>query len=733
MTDKFASEKSSGLPLGPERFINRELSWLAFNRRVIEEAMNTAHPILERVRFLSISAKNINEFYMVRAAGLMAQQRGGHNHCADDGMTVQEQLAAISNASAIILEQQQGCWAILCDALREEGISVVSRGDITEPERVWLERYFMEQVFPVLTPTAIDPAQPFPFIPNLGLSLILELKALSLATGKGKANKTNGDDLEPVRALVPLASQLNRFIRIPGTATRFITLENLIILFLDRLFPGYQVIDQGVFRVVRDTELELEEKAEDLVRVMSTALERRRRGSVIRLTFMTPIALQLRGFIVSALDVSGAHVFDIDGLAGLADILELVDARPELQFKPYHSRFPERIEAFGGDAFAAIKAKDMIVHHPYESFDVVVQFLHQAADDPSVVSIKQSLYRTSRDSPIIGALIKTAEAGKSVTVMVELQARFDEEANIRWSRDLERAGAQVIFGSVNLKTHAKLSLITRREKSGLKSYAHFGTGNYHPVNARTYADLSLFTSDRALCRDAARLFNLMTGYARSEKFEKIAVSPVNLRETLMAHIDGEIDHARSGRPAAIWAKMNQLVDGDIIDALYRASNAGVKIDLVVRGICCLRPGIVGVSENIRVKSIVGRFLEHARIICFGAGAGLPSKDAKVFISSADWMPRNLNRRIETMVPLENPTVHAQVLDEIMAANLKDTVQSWSLGPDGGYQRLKPDTENTDGVPFSAHEYFMTNPSLSGRSTKGPTSSKILKSLIRKRK
>ena len=702
-----------GLPSVQERFFNRELSWLSFNRRVLAEAVNPDYPLLERLRFLSISGSNLDEFMMVRVAGIAGQVRRQIDELSIDGKTPTQQLGGLLDAVKDLIDAQQEVLVGLAQDLAKAGIRLIDNDPFTRAEADWLRAYFEEHVVPILTPQAIDPAHPFPFIANQGTGILFQMQRL--ADGAG------------VSEMILIPPALPRFVRLPGESASWIAIEELVRRHAMLIFPGFRVLGHGTFRVLRDSDIEIEEDAEDLVRYYRTAIQRRRRGKVIMLQLQDNFDPDAERLLRDQLRLDHALVIKSKGLLAINGLATVVDEdRQELKFDPYNPRYPERVAEHDGDCFSAIREKDLVIHHPYESFEVVIDFLRQAAADPDVVAIKQTLYRAGKQSAVIAALIAAAEAGKSVTAVVELKARFDEEQNLMWAAQLERAGVQVIYGFVDWKTHAKVSLVVRREGGGYRTYCHFGTGNYHPITARIYTDLSFFTADPRMGRDAGQLFNFVTGYVEPKHTELLAISPINLREKLYDCIDREIELAGKGRPATIWAKLNQLTDPDLIDRLYIASRAGVEVRLVVRGICCLKPGVPGLSETIEVKSIIGRFLEHSRIWAFGNGARMPNKRARLFISSADGMSRNMGRRVEVLVPVRNPTVHDQILDQVMLANLLDTEQSWALHADGDYTRFEKGEQ-----PFNLHRYFMTNPSLSGRGAALSRGRKVPKLALRR--
>ncbi|MEM8725499.1 MAG: RNA degradosome polyphosphate kinase, partial [Pseudomonadota bacterium] len=681
---------------GGDAYFNRELSWLRFNERVQEEACNAKYPLLERLRFLSISGSNLDEFMMIRVAGLVGQVQRGISRPSIDGRTPSQQLSAIRAQLETIYARQQEIWRELHGLLGEADIFVADDHRLKPAAHDWLKAYFLDEILPVITPQALDPAHPFPFVANEGTGLLFTL--------------SRDADQEQIIEMILIPGALPRFVRVPGEEAIYISISSLIQRYADKLFPGFTIVGDGLFRVLRDSDIEVEEEAEDLVRYFRSAIQRRRRGQVIQLEIEEDFDPQAEQILLEQLGVHEAAVIKTDGIIGIDGLAEIVEEeRPDLKFDSYSPRYPERIREHDGDAFSAIREKDIIIHHPYESFEVVVDFIRQAAADPDVVAIKQTLYRAGSQSAVINALIAAAEAGKSVTAVVELKARFDEEQNLMWANKLERAGVQVIYGFVDWKTHAKMAMVVRREEDGFRTYCHFGTGNYHPITAKVYTDLSFFTADPRLVRDAAKIFNFITGYVEPSGLEEIAIAPLNLREEISGRIDTEIANANAGKPAAIWIKCNQITDQGMIDRLYAASEAGVTVELVVRGICCLKPGVAGMSENIRVKSIIGRFLEHSRIYAFANGTAMPSGDAKVYIASADLMGRNLDRRVESLIPINNRTVHDQVLQQVLLANMLDTEQSWWLNSDGSYERVE-----TDGTPFNCHRYFMTNPSLSGR-------------------
>ena len=684
-------------------YFNRELSWLAFNERVLAEAQNEQYPLLERVRFLSISGSNLDEFMMIRVAGLVGQAQRGIDKPAIDGRSPLQQLQAIRTKLEELSGRQQDIWRDLHHRLAEAGIHVADEQRIGQSTYDWLKAFFLEEILPVITPQALDPVHPFPFIQNEGSGLLFTL--------------TRDADKEQIIEMILIPGALPRYVRVPADVSEsgeaiYVSIASLVQRYAKKLFPGFTVEGDGLFRVLRDSDIEIEEKAEDLVRTFRSAIQRRRRGQVIQLELEEDFDPDAEALLLEQLGISEAAVIKTDGIIGIDGLAEIVNEdRPDLKFDSYSPRYPERVREHDGDLFSAIKEKDIVIHHPYESFEVVVDFIRQAAEDPDVVAIKQTLYRAGSQSAVINALIDAAERGKSVTAVVELKARFDEEQNLTWATKLERAGVQVIYGFTDWKTHAKCAMVVRREDDGFRTYCHFGTGNYHPVTAKIYTDLSFFTADPKLGRDAAKMFNFVTGYVEPGSLNLLTIAPLNLREEIYRRIDKEIKNARKGKPAAIWIKCNQITDKGMIDRLYAASDAGVSVELVVRGICSLRPGVPGLSENIKVKSIIGRFLEHSRIYAFANGHPMPSAGCALYISSADLMGRNLDRRVEALIPIRNRTVHDQLLQQVLLANMLDTEQSWWLQSDGSYSRVEVEP---DAKPFNCHRYFMTNPSLSGR-------------------
>ena len=681
------------------KYINREISWLKFNLRVLAEASNLKNPTLERLKFLSIAANNLDEFFMVRVAGIYNQIKDKVSFLSHDGLTSEKQLERIIIKTKKLLSTSNETWSNLKVDLSKEGILFASYRDLNKSEKVRLNKIFRENIYPILTPMIIDPSHPFPFIPNKGHFLVMLL------------NKRNKNKKFFATILIP--NNTERFINISNRADikKYLSIEHIISNYVNYLFPGYHLNKYTSVRIIRDSDIEFEEEAEDLIMYLEKALKKRRRGRIVKLEIRSNADPLLKKFVYKKLEVTDDEVYEMDSFVGVHQIDQIYNKKnTNLVFKSFSPRQVERLKQFKDDYFATIKAKDFIVHHPYETFDAVIQFLTQAADDPNVIAIKQTLYRTTSDSPVVKALVLAAEKGKSVTAVVEVKARFDEETNISLASTLEKAGVQVVYGFVKLKTHAKASLIVRKEKSKLVSYVHLGTGNYHPVNAKIYTDLSFFSSDKIICEDVEKFFNYITTYAEPKKLKKLILSPLFLRTKLYSLIDQEIENKSKGKHAEIWIKLNSLVDKAMIDKLYQASNAGVKICLFVRGICCLKPGIKGLSENIIVKSIVGRFLEHSRIYCFANGEIMPSRSNLAFFSSADLMTRNLDRRVELFIPVENSTVHEQVLDQIMLANYKDAENSWFLKSDESYEKIKVTEEDN----FSAHNYFMKNPSLSGR-------------------
>ena len=658
----------------PSLYISRELTWIEFNNRVLEEALDENNPLLERLKFIAIFGTNLDEYFMIRVAALKQQVEAEIHKRSDDGRLPEEQLAVIFGALHVSLDRQMRCLdEQILPALERHDIRILPYDGLDAKTRGVMHKYFDDRVFPVLTPLAIDPSHPFPYISNLSLSLAVELEEAAQS------------DPSAYFARVKVPGSLPRFVPVE-TATPgqrwFVMLEDLIAHNLGALFPGMRIKSSYGFRVTRDADLDLQEdEADDLLRAIESELRKRRFGEPVRLEVGKGMPAHLREKLLDALSLSAVDCYEIDGMLATSDVWSLVNIDdPVLHDPPFTPAIPKRLIGTT-DLFAAIREGDLLLHHPYESFDPVVQFVNAAANDPDVLAIKQTLYRTSGNSPVVGALIDAAENGKQVATLIELKARFDEENNIHWARNLERVGAHVVYGLAGLKTHAKVTLIVRNEPEGIRRYMHFGTGNYNDKTAKTYTDLSLFTCRSVLGADVTQLFNALTGFSKADTYEELLVAPVGLRPGFEGLIDRETEHADAGRPCGIRAKMNAITDAGIVRALYRASRAGVPIELIVRGMCVLRPGLPGVSETIRVRSVVGRFLEHSRIFAFENGG-----DREVFIGSADWMGRNLDRRVETVVPVLDPHIGDVIVHEILDLMMADNVKARVLRSDGTYER-----------------------------------------------
>ncbi len=675
---------------------NRELSWLEFNRRVLEEALDPTQPLLERLKFLSIFSTNLDEFFMIRVSGLKQQIEAGVSDLSVDGMTPSAQMKEICDRLRPILSQQMSCLKEeILPQLSQEGILITPYRALSDRERRTLNDYFIENVFPVLTPQAVDPSHPFPYISNLSLNLGVMIDPAGEVSGKAPA--TNW--IEPRFARIKVPPIVPRLVPVGDSGSEFTFLEELIAANTDILFPGMQVGEPHVFRVTRDADIDIkEDEANDLLRTLEEQLRRRRFGTAVRLEVSTSMPGEMVRYLASELELTATDVYTIDGPLNVPGLMSLYGQdKPELKDRPLVPSVPV---ALRGEEyiFDVIKRQDVLVHHPYNSFSTVVNFISTAAIDPDVLAIKMTLYRTGTDSPIVRALMEASERGKQVAVLVELKARFDEESNIAWARQLEREGVHVVYGMLGLKTHSKLALVVRRESGALRRYVHIGTGNYNPATARIYTDLGLFTANEEIGADATDLFNYLTGFSRQDKYRKLLVAPITLRERMLSLIEREVLHHKEGRPARIIAKINSLTDTKIIRALYEASQSGVPMNLIVRGICSLRPGAPGLSETIKVTSIVGRFLEHSRIFYFANGG-----EEDIYIGSADWMFRNLDRRVEILTPIEDPRLKRHIKDEILDILLSDNVKARRLMPDGSYESLQP-YEDEDSLNSQA--YFM---------------------------